>query len=703
VTTVPAKRPAAPARRRTLLDRVLSAFPLVALVFVLFVFYGVEAWSRKTPWIFTDEMEWTQISRSIAATGHAARRGEPISFKSLYAVLIAPFWWIRSTATAYAAIKYANVVIMTSTAIPTYLLARMLVSRRGAIAAAVASVAVPAMAYVTTIIIEVVAYPYCALCSWLSVRAFRSGRRRDIALAAAVDCSAILVRSPQFVTIPAAFVIAGAGLFVTGPRGRAIRRNWGKGDTLGAIVLLLGALFLFNRVVLQHVYEWQFTTQYYKNRMVDLGLRAALSLTIGLGILPVVCGLTALRLPDRRGDPAYRAFAAWLAAAIFCISLYTADKAAYLSTTFATLWEERNLIYLSPLMLVATVLVFESKRVDWRLVAAASAFVAFLLVDKGFQTDWPYFEAPGFAIPAIVHAYEGWSIYAERVALLGVLAFSLVLLAARRLRGVSAFVLLLGLAWLLSGEIANTVGIDRFANEFRANLPAQLDWVDVASHDQPVTYLGQAIVDANGELLTEFWNRSIKHVESLDGTASGPGPTSRPLVLNAEGLLSGISGNYVLADNGVALDGTSVAHEGEMVLYHHVGRWHLLDNSEQLYTDSWCPEYCAYNYFKPHQRGTLKISLSRTAYQGPVPPAQVTILVGTIRINSKDVPVLHQLAVIKTQVANQTQKTISIPVATTPVRVELRTLPSTLIPPKASDPRTLAVQAAFTFGPDKQR
>ena len=56
--------------------------------------------------MFTDELEWTQISRSIAATGHAARRGEPIYFKSLYAlrdraVLVDPL-----DAAAYAAIKY---------------------------------------------------------------------------------------------------------------------------------------------------------------------------------------------------------------------------------------------------------------------------------------------------------------------------------------------------------------------------------------------------------------------------------------------------------------------------------------------------------------------------------------------------------------------------------------------------------------------
>ena len=58
--------------------------------------------------------------------GHAARRGQPHSFESLYSYLIAPAWWIHSTAAAYEAIKYLNVVVMCLTAVPGYLLARML-------------------------------------------------------------------------------------------------------------------------------------------------------------------------------------------------------------------------------------------------------------------------------------------------------------------------------------------------------------------------------------------------------------------------------------------------------------------------------------------------------------------------------------------------------------------------------------------------
>ena len=79
MTTVSVEQPRAEPNRRSLVDRLLAALPAVALGLVVLSFYAVEAWSRKTPWVFSDELEWTQLSRSIARTGQAARRGEPIT------------------------------------------------------------------------------------------------------------------------------------------------------------------------------------------------------------------------------------------------------------------------------------------------------------------------------------------------------------------------------------------------------------------------------------------------------------------------------------------------------------------------------------------------------------------------------------------------------------------------------------------------
>src|SRR5581483_8080433 len=208
----------------------------------------------------------------------------------------------------------------------------------------------------------------------------------------------------------------------------------------------------------QRSYEWHVATEYWKSRMIDLGLTAASALTIGLGLLPVVAGFVALRLPDRRGDPVYRAFAAYLAAAILCFTFYTAGKAAYVSTVFATLTEERNLIYLSPLLLVATVLVFESRRIDWRIVAAAAAFVLFLVITKPFQLSYPYFEAPGYSILAVLTRHLDWTIRDLHWTLALALAAGVLLLALRDFRVVRTVGAVLLLAWLLTGEIGAAAG-----------------------------------------------------------------------------------------------------------------------------------------------------------------------------------------------------------------------------------------------------
>jgi hypothetical protein len=693
-----AKAVTAPAPGRTLVDRALVAIPVVLLGVSILAFYGVEAWLRKTPWVFTDELEWTQISRSIASTGHAARRGEPVNFKSLYAFLIAPAWWIHSTATAYAVIKYVNALVMALAAVPTYLLARMLVSRRSAVAVAVLAVLIPGMSYSSSLVPEVLAYPWYALSSWLIVRALTSRRRLDFALAIAASVVAGLIRWPQFATVPAAFAIAAGGLWLTGPRGRAMRAGWSRSDYAGAIVLFAGALILFNRVVLQHEQIWQVSTQYWKGRMVDLGLKAGLALTVGMGLLPVVGGLASLRLPDRRGEPAYRAFAALLAASILCISIYTGVKAAFLSTIFATLTEERNMIYLSPLLLIGTAMVFEARRIDWRLVAAASAFVLWLVLAKPANLLFPYFEAPGFGILDVFTRHFGWTVEDLRVALVGSLGVGLLVLRFRRVRWVTAAATLVLAAWMLTSEIAVTSGTVDYANRFRSNLPAQLDWIDQRVGGQPVTYLGQAIIDPNGLMLTEFWNRSVRHVDSLDGSAPGPGPTYAPNVVRADGLLSGLDGvPYVVADNGVALQATIVHREHSLVLYRSTGPWRLLDSEQQVYPDGWAPGWSTYTYFKTNQRGTIEVTVGRQGYNGDAVPGRALLEVGTVKIVNDQAELGRVYARRRFLVRNGSLQTLKIPVARTPLRVELFVSPT--FRASVSDPRDLGAQVSFRFVP----
>jgi hypothetical protein len=686
-------------RERSLLERTLAAAPIVGLGLLVVSFYCVEAWTRKTPWLFTDEIEWTQISRAIASTGHAARRGEPVFFKSFYAYLIAPFWWIHPTHTAYSAIKFANAVMMSLAAVPTYLLARMLVSRRAAAVAGLLAVAIPGMSYATTIIPESLAYPWFALTVWLSVRALATRRPLHVALAVAASLIGIYVRLELEIAI-GALAIAAAGLWVTGPRGRAMRAKWTRGDTLGAIVLLLGAAFLFNRVVLQRSYEWHQATEYWKSRMVDLGLTAGAALTIGLGLIPVVAGFAALRLPDRRGDSVYRAFAAYLAASLLVFSFYTAGKAAYVSTIFATLVEERNLIYLSPLLIVALMLVVESRRVDWRVVSAAAAFVLFIVLTKPFQLAYPYFEAPGYSVLAVLTRHFSWTISDLHWTLALTLAAGVGFLALRHHAAARAVGLTLLLAWLLTGEIGATAGDSSESRFFRSYLPPVWNGIDLLTHGKGVTFLGQQLNDPNAILLAEFWNRSLHHMASFDDTAPGPGPRIGPSLVSTDGTMSYYTGDpYVLAGPGVVLQGRVVGEWGGLQLFRIHGPWKLRQAVEGVYSDGWAGELSSFTYYQRGGPGVLLVDLRRTPSSAP--PGNVVIHVGTVRLNSHGNPVIgHLTAARRTIINDGSEVKVRIHVARTPLRALVTIKPT--FQPSTTDTRELGAQESFAFCPAAQ-
>ena len=322
-----------------------------------------------------------------------------------------------------------------------------------------------------------------------------------------------------------------------------------------------------------------------------------------------------------------------------------------------------------------------------------------MVLFKTVQLGWPYYEAPGSAIPGALNYYEGWTQHDVRISLIVMLVLSLGLLLARRRRKLLVLTVALGFAWILAGEITMTVGIDRAANQFKANLPADMSWVDHAVHGGKVTFLGQGTTDLDGENLTEFWNRSLTTVDSLDGLAPGPGPTNTPVLLSRNGRLSDLDGtHYVLADSGIDLAAHVVAHPANtsLVLYSHTGPWHLLDAVQQVYSDSWCPNWCSYTYFKPNQKGVLELTLGRQGYGGTTPGALTRVVVGTVRIDrNESAQIDNELYDRHILVANGSVRVLRIPVVT-PFRVEI-SVPTADLIPASIDPRNLAVQVGFKF------
>ena len=359
---------------RTLTDRLLAAVPLLSIFLWLSIVYMIQAWAHKTPWLFGDELELTQLSRAIANTGHAARRGEPYSFTTLWTYVLAPAWLIDNLHAAYATVKYLTVIVMAATVFPAYGIARLVVGRRPALFVAAASGAIPAVAYSSMIVEEPFAYFWSTFTLFLILRALITTSRWWIGGAVAASLIAPLVRG-ELAMLPALFALAGLFLIWRSGYVSRWRRSWSAWDWVGFVTLVVGAVIVVSAVLGHQSLEWNYATRLYKGRMLDLSLNAAGALMIGLGVLPVVAGLAALwRAPDEPVSYALRVFRSVLLAAIIAFGVYTAVKATYVSISFGTYTYERNLIYLAPLLFAGTALWLERRRLHPIALAASSAF-----------------------------------------------------------------------------------------------------------------------------------------------------------------------------------------------------------------------------------------------------------------------------------------------------------------------------------------
>ena len=336
--------------------RPAQALALAGLGFVVLAFYGIEASLRKTPWLFTDELEWSQLSRAIASTGRAARRGQPHSFESLYSYLIAPAWWIHSTASAYEAIKFLNVVVMCLAAVPVYLLARMLIPRGAALVVALLSIAIPAMAYTSSIVPEALAYPWFTLEALFAVGSSRGPSWGRAVPAVAFAVGGLWVRS-EFVALTASLVLASAIVLVWEKGGSlSWRRRWQWIALTAAGLVAFG--FLFNLLVVERVQSWTFDQYFNSHTLHEGGLaggRARDRARVPAGDRRDRVALAARAV---LATGAYRAFAAYLLAEHRSRSGSTPPPSRPISSSsLQPAIEERNLFFLSPLLLIGTALV----------------------------------------------------------------------------------------------------------------------------------------------------------------------------------------------------------------------------------------------------------------------------------------------------------------------------------------------------------
>ena len=717
----PAELPA-----RTWFDRLYAAIPLATVFVALLALYAWEAARHSSPWLFTDELELSQISRAIEATGHGARRGEPYFWQTLYTWLIAPAWAVKSTSLAYAIVKYIGVVSMTLAVVPAYLLARTIASPRAALFAAAGTASVPALVYAPMILEEPLSYPYAAL-AFLAF-AIALVRRRPLPIAAAIVLALVggFVRG-ELGVLPVVLVLA-AGLYaLSSEAGRRYRARFRAWDWAGAVVLTAGALILFSALVGKFSQSWASATGHYRGRMIDLGLQSLGALTIGVGVLPVVAALAALARPrGEQRSPELRAFTSLFVAAALAFGIYTAVKAAYLSTVAFTRVEERNVIYLVPLLFAATALWLDRPRLRWAPLAAAVGFVAYLIVATPYQlTTVPAGDSPGVAIAQMANRNLAFAHGGIERALVVALVLSVALLAGPRLlrlrpratAGVVALASVLVLAWCLAGQISAATYSNNESQALIQNYPRPLDWLDRYTHGKPTLYLGQHLNSGTdlGVWLTEFWNRSLRYVWSVDGSAPGPGPTQTPNTAADGRLYPPPPGtvDYALVEQGIVLDGTVVARPpqtGRWVLYRVRQPLRYASNETGIFSDgqTGCDlapcraAESAYNRFStPGGRpGYMIVDVSRLSACGaPVPPAGARVTIGTlIEGKDKEPQIGRVTAVRRWTLRIGTARRFVLPTPKPPFRVEVRIAP-TYSPTSygETDERQLGGQVSFTF------
>jgi hypothetical protein len=714
----------------TLTDRLLSAVPLVSVYLWLCIVYAVEAIGHVTPWLFGDELEFTQLSRAIAETGHPARRGEAHA-ASLYAYLIAPAWaWFSTSSVAYEAVKYIGILVMASVLFPTYFLARMIVGKRPALFAATAAAAIPALAYSSWIIEEPLAYPLAAL-GFLAIAKALVTRSPWWIAATAVVCIVGPKARGELAVLPAAALLATFFTAWSGEQWRARRRSWSLGDWVGAVTLAFGAVFLFSGLMSKQSQEWYSVTTYWKDRVLDLGLWAVGAFAIGIGVIPLIAGLATLwRLPDERPTRELRVFRSVAVAGLISFGLYTCIKAAYLSTVFATRVEERNVIYVAPLLFVGTALWIERRRVNPVALTAATLFAVYLVVGTPYQMGVQlYSDALGLAILQQANRYLYWTPTVAHWLLLSITILGAAALAAPRFLGerkrvaasLSAVVAVFVLGWNLTGQVAASAGTNSIAKEARKNVGEPLDWVDRLTHGKPTLYLGQGVADQNAEWTMEFWNRSIVRVGSLDGTIQGPGPAGGPNFL-ADGLVfwtldpqnPGAQFDYAVEEwPCVDFDGTLMQrHFYTAGGNARAGRWRLIKLTHPnrmramctgISPDGWTgPADSGYFRFTGG-KGRIEVTVSRAKWGGPSARSPVHVLLGTLVVDPNHQPQLERVRREKTITIDRLEtKTVTFDAPGTRfavrVVVDKKFIPREL-DPNVSDGRELGAVVSYRFVP----
>jgi hypothetical protein len=469
---------------------------------------------RVVDWfVMTDELFYERLAFSVARTHSplpmlhgvrvpAANQLYPVLLASVAGHSLVPDFLVRA--------HTFNAVLMTSTSVPAYLLARlMLRTRLAAYAAAALSVLVPWLVLASFVLSEAAAYPTFVWAIYLLQRAVARPSARADALAVGGLVLAYLART-QFAFL---FVVA---LVAIPLHERSVRRAATRHRVLAA-VSALGVLVALVLVATGHSAFGAYDAATHGSLLGTDTPRAFLEhsaqLALGLGLLPAIVGAAWLTVDARRSGPA---LVAGLSVAALLVEVTSFDLRFGQS-----LPKDRYLFYAAPLLLVGFLGAIEDRReLRWSPAVPLAIVVSGLALAPLPVYGKLNVDMPVATLDEYVRANGG------RGMLIGAAVLLLVIyVLGRRIvpHRVFAAVLVTATAAALASETA--YAFDRlFTVNGTSGRPVTLsqgvvfDWIDrTLGPDADVTMIpyaqlaGDYWATAGFWWDLEFWNRSVTH------------------------------------------------------------------------------------------------------------------------------------------------------------------------------------------------
>jgi len=511
------------------------------------------------PWIAPDEMVYGMLGRDLWLHGSLTILGGPTPYYSLLTPLLDGFPLAAfGLDTGYDVLQGLQACVMSLAAVPVYLWARTLVSRRSALAAAALTLATPVLAYSGLLMTEVLFYPLLVTAAWAGAAALARPTRGNQILLLVAFVAVCATRIQAIVLVPALVTAALLDASIAHSWGR-MRRHLPVAAGFAVLVVgWAGWRFASGKAALGG-YDVVASTSYSVGSAAKFVLYHAASLLILCGLFPAIAVVLKLVEALRRGEDDERVRAYLVVAS--SLAFWLVLEVGVFASRYSDRIVERNLIGLAPVLFIGLMLWLErgpdGGYVERGIVGALAVVVLVLLPVGTYVNVYGTHDAmtliPLYRLSTETSVSTMKSVYP---AVVPVLALVFVLVPRRRLRWLPV-----ALVIVLAGA---SVLVSRFVvDEARAQQVAFLDgdpsWADDNGAERGA-YLYDGEPSWPGVWHTLFWNTAIDRVYDVGAqTVPGPLPQQR-VAVRPDGTVVAPSSrddgpHYAIASNWIELAG----------------------------------------------------------------------------------------------------------------------------------------------------